>query len=110
MAYGFAGHASGDIFAHSYVNQYAGDIFSLEDKETRVELRHFTLEKYIEARTPPQGPNGGGLAINAATVNVSSRFLSSNLIVNNDAARQDSKVPRATHLLAMNAARMPSMA
>ena len=47
FAYGFIGHASGDIFAHTFVNQYAGDIFVLTDKETQVELRHFSLEKYI---------------------------------------------------------------
>ncbi|MCL1122916.1 zinc dependent phospholipase C family protein [Shewanella surugensis] len=45
-SYGFLGHASSDVFAHTYVNKYAGDIFSLTD-ETLVETRHIALEGYI---------------------------------------------------------------
>src|ERR1700742_4517029 len=40
FAYGFAGHAAGDVFAHSYVNNYSGDIFELKG-EREVERRHF---------------------------------------------------------------------
>ncbi|MEM7234617.1 MAG: zinc dependent phospholipase C family protein, partial [Planctomycetota bacterium] len=52
FAYGFLSHAAGDVFAHTYVNMYAGDAFGILDGEQEVELRHFTLESYIAARHP----------------------------------------------------------
>lgn len=51
FASGYLVHAAGDVFAHTYVNAYAGDIFVLSD-ERAVERRHFVLEKYIDARLP----------------------------------------------------------
>ena len=51
-SYGYLGHAAGDMFAHTYVNQYAGDIFDLRD-ETLVEQRHIALEGFIAKFTPP---------------------------------------------------------
>ncbi len=51
FVYGFAGHAAGDMFAHTYVNAYAGDIFVLSD-ENEVERRHFLLEKYRRRASP----------------------------------------------------------
>lgn len=49
FAWGFAMHYAGDSFAHSYVNNYAGDVFELFTGGTpNVELRHFRLEKYID--------------------------------------------------------------
>ena len=53
LAYGYLGHASADVFSHTYVNQYAGDIFLLSDNETLVEQRHFALESYIGKHSPP---------------------------------------------------------
>jgi len=53
FAYGYLGHAAGDVFAHTYVNQYAGDQFWILDGETLVEQRHYALEKYIANYTPP---------------------------------------------------------
>lgn len=50
--YGYLGHASADVFAHTYVNQYSGDIFSLSDGETLNEKRHIALESYIDSRVP----------------------------------------------------------
>lgn len=59
--YGVLGHASADVFAHTYVNQYSGDVFDLfsddlvdgfQDKGL-VEERHFFLESYISKFTPP---------------------------------------------------------
>lgn len=52
FTYGFLGHAAADVFAHTYVNQYAGDVFSLYDEQL-VEKRHFTLEGYISNHLPP---------------------------------------------------------
>lgn len=51
FAYGEMVHAAGDVFAHSYVNNYAGAIFDLTSRRHKdVEKRHFELEKYIEQR------------------------------------------------------------
>lgn len=53
FAYGVAVHASGDIFAHTYVNNYAGDIFSLSrGMSSDVEHRHLLIEKYIDRHMP----------------------------------------------------------
>jgi|GEM_PF-7034979 len=52
FAYGFLGHAASDTFAHTYVNQYAGGIFSLLDGELEVEERHNLLESLIAKYTP----------------------------------------------------------
>jgi hypothetical protein len=53
FAYGFLTHAAADVFAHTYVNQYAGDIYLLTDGELDVEKRHFLLEGYIAQKMPP---------------------------------------------------------
>jgi hypothetical protein len=46
-------HAAGDVFAHSYVNNYAGDVFEITGRWHKdVERRHFDLEKYIDQRLP----------------------------------------------------------
>ena len=52
LAYGVLGHAATDMFAHTSVNQYAGDIFDLSD-ETLVEQRHVALESYVSRFNPP---------------------------------------------------------
>ena len=42
-------HYAGDVFAHSYVNNYAGGVFDIgQDRTKGIELRHFRLEKYID--------------------------------------------------------------
>lgn len=51
FAYGVMVHASSDIFAHSYVNNYSGGVFELLRGSSKdIELRHFELEKYIDQR------------------------------------------------------------
>ncbi len=66
FAYGYLGHAASDIFAHTYVNTYAGDIFEILDcksiecapgtKGRRQfaieEARHFALGSFIAKYTP----------------------------------------------------------
>jgi hypothetical protein len=51
---GFMSHASSDVFAHSWVNQYAGGIFEIKTHigSNEIEVRHFILERYIADRTP----------------------------------------------------------
>lgn len=53
LAYGYLSHASADVFSHTYVNQYSGDIFLLFDGETLVEQRHMALEAFIGKHNPP---------------------------------------------------------
>ena len=51
FAYGNMLHASGDIFAHSYVNNYSGDEFAIFARwQKDVELRHSLIERYIDQR------------------------------------------------------------
>lgn len=51
---GFLSHASSDVFAHSWVNHYAGGIFDISKHidSNEIEVRHFVLERYIADRTP----------------------------------------------------------
>ncbi|MGV8898719.1 MAG: hypothetical protein ACOH2B_05665 [Burkholderiaceae bacterium] len=93
FAYGFAGHASGDIFAHTYVNSYAGAIFELTNKNSgsEVERRHFVLEKYIEGKTPPVP---AGLA-------TATTFARDKLIFDSQVFKEYGRVGTAHHLRAM---------
>ena len=50
---GFLGHLASDAFAHSYVNYYAGDVFSLMNGEIETEKRHAAVEAYIDSKLPP---------------------------------------------------------
>ena len=52
FAYGYLGHAASDIFAHTYVNRYAGDMFDLEDNNFDIEVRHILLENFISEKQP----------------------------------------------------------
>ena len=53
FAYGEMVHAAGDVFAHSYVNNYAGGVFEITKwRHKDIERRHFQLEKYIDQRLP----------------------------------------------------------
>ena len=45
-------HASADIFAHTYVNRYAGDIFDIQINETAAR-RHVMIESFISRLLPP---------------------------------------------------------
>ncbi|MGB7816665.1 MAG: zinc dependent phospholipase C family protein [Methylotenera sp.] len=99
FAYGFISHASADIFAHTYINRYAGDIFLLTDNEDTVELRHFMLEKYIGQHTPAFARDRGSYGVPAA-------WLRDTLIFNNEADRENQKASgTALHLSAGWAAR-----
>jgi hypothetical protein len=59
FALGFAGHAAADVFAHSYVNQFAGDVYELKDGEVDVEIRHMMVETFISEHNPPLKDNNG---------------------------------------------------
>jgi hypothetical protein len=96
FAYGYLVHGAGDVFAHTYVNNYAGDIFELKD-ERRVELRHFVLEKYIEARTPLPAT----LNLDESTVRVPTSFVASRLIFDKELHGQYANTMAALHVRTM---------
>lgn len=94
FAAGYLVHAAGDVFAHTYVNAYAGDIFILGD-ERAVERRHFVLEKYIDTRLP-------GYSFAPGSLTPPAEWLRDKLIHDGDAARNSAKSGLALHVAAMN--------
>lgn len=102
FSYGFVAHAAGDVFAHSYVNALAGDIFLLTDGERDVERRHFLLEKYIESLTPAPLDAAGNAVDFEASLETPADFLRDSLILNEDVATQNFKADQTgAHLTAM---------
>ena len=101
--YGFLGHAAADVFAHTYVNQYAGDIFDITD-ESLVEQRHFILEGYISEYTPPL-TNYLGQDIGPAWQQITlddkyANFVRDTLVYNDTVQQEYKKSPFAPHLTA----------
>lgn len=108
FAYGYLGHAASDVFAHTYVNQYAGDVFDLSD-ETLVEQRHVALESFIGRRNPPL-LNAAGQSLGTPYAYVQpnaalSAFVREQLIFDPEASAQYAKTPFARHLRAYRAYR-----
>lgn len=93
FAAGYLVHAASDTFAHTYVNNYAGDEFSIAD-ERRVEIRHFVLEKYIDTRLPQS-------EVNVQKLKVPAKFLRDNLIYHKSAAVNSARSGIALHIPAM---------
>ncbi|MBE5321855.1 hypothetical protein IM793_22050 [Pedobacter sp. MR2016-19] len=101
FAYGYACHAAMDIFAHTYVNAYSGDIFLLTD-EIIVERRHFALEKYIGNHLPDfVTPDGQIITNYSSLISAPSGFLSKTFILNNSVTGEYLK-SGSLHLVAMN--------
>ncbi|MDO8412882.1 MAG: zinc dependent phospholipase C family protein, partial [Gallionellaceae bacterium] len=103
LAYGYLGHASADVFAHTYVNQYAGDIFELAD-ETLVEQRHVALESFI-SRFNPSFVNATGQNLGAPYTLVQpgdgvANFVRDVLIYDDQAATQNANGSYSKHLAA----------
>ena len=98
FAYGYLVHAAGDIFAHTYVNQYAGGVFDLWDNEPDVEWRHMALEKYIEARTPL------AWVPDDTTVRVPARFVAETLVLAPQLGEPYGNTSTTKHLVLMRKA------
>ena len=105
FAYGFAAHAAGDIFAHTYVNAYAGDIFELTDNEREVELRHFVLEKYIEFAMPHLVDHTGAAVNWTSGLGTPTAFLRDTLIMGGDVFLRIQRARTGIHLTAMHEVR-----
>ncbi|MCP4975386.1 MAG: zinc dependent phospholipase C family protein [Maribacter sp.] len=103
FVYGYLGHAAADVFAHTYVNQYAGDIFEL-DHETLVEKRHIVLEGYIDKHLPPlkdyQGQMLPDITTRIQLDDEYAEFIRDTLIYNDTVENQYWENPYATHLAA----------
>lgn len=95
---GYVVHAASDVFAHTYVNAYAGDVFVLSH-ERAVERRHFVLEKYIDSKLP-------GFSIASADLEALPDYLSHRLIFDSSAGRTANKSGVAGHISAMNGVRV----
>lgn len=103
-AYGYLGHAAADVFAHTYVNQYAGDVFRLFDNETLVEQRHFVLENFIGNLTPAITNRQGqeiGKPWEVVTVNDDlANFIRDKLIYSEEIQEEYRKVETTAHITA----------
>ncbi|MFL0800349.1 MAG: zinc dependent phospholipase C family protein [Agarilytica sp.] len=60
FSFGYLSHGAADFWAHTYVNTYSGNIFSLgDDDHLEAEVRHFVLEGYVNKFTPDTIKNSG---------------------------------------------------
>jgi len=76
FARGFSVHAASDVFAHSYMNHYSGNVWLLTDGETDVERRHFILESFIASKNPLiRDASGHDLGLASATLRLPSGSL-----------------------------------
>lgn len=100
FAYGFFSHAAADVFAHTYVNTYSGDIFELTDGEAAVETRHLALESFIEGHTPPLaiGP-AHQLVQTQRQLSVPAKFVRDSLIFGNDVQNEYAKAQGVEYLI-----------
>lgn len=95
---GFLSHASSDVFAHSWVNHYAGGIFEISKHidSNEIEVRHFVLERYIADRTPRVWSKY------AATPEAPHEFVADQLILANPVSAQFKKAGAVTgHVVAI---------
>lgn len=92
-AAGYLVHAASDIFGHSYVNGYAGDVWNMGD-ESAVELRHTVIEKYIDAHLPPA-------AAGDTTFHAPADFVRDTLVHNGATQAQYRRTAFARHLASM---------
>lgn len=95
---GFLSHASSDVFAHSWVNHYAGGIFDISKHidSNEIEVRHFVLERYIADRTPRIWSKY------AATPEAPHEFVADQLMLANPVSAQFKKAGAVTgHVVAI---------
>lgn len=104
FAIGYMLHASMDMWAHTYVNTYTGDVFSILDN-AEVAERHVAIEAYIKThhetlyeRIPPTNNKDA-----YSDLQVPAQFVRRTLILNDQAAEQYDQVPATFYLSAINA-------
>ncbi|MBX3014394.1 MAG: hypothetical protein KF832_22925 [Caldilineaceae bacterium] len=65
FAAGYLTHASGDMFGHTFINNYTGGEFALGENA----IKHIVLEGYVGKRTPPTVSSTGAV-VTEANVNI----------------------------------------
>lgn len=125
FAYGYLLHAAMDTWAHSYVNLYSGDLFSIAVNQT-IAARHTGLETFINKAhapfqaspklRPPSQSRAARTLIEIGTGTRSplppgsdsysklaapTRFVRQTLLLNDLAAEQYSREPGAMHIWGM---------
>lgn len=100
FAFGYLTHAASDVFAHTYVNIYSGDIFAFDDG-LEEELRHMALEAFVSKHMPPIRDNNGFVLQPHEIVRVPATFVSSALILNSAVANEYRAVNETRYLAAM---------
>jgi len=111
FAFGYLTHAASDIFAHTYVNTYAGDIFLIDrdtDPALEVEARHILIEAFIRNHNPaftgapgPDGASGPNIGSPDGLIGEPPKFLARRLILNASVADQYRLQTATRHLALM---------
>jgi len=95
--YGYLGHASADMWAHTFVNMYSGNVFRLDDGYAEEE-RHIEIEKFIAKYDPPiMDVSGTSLGKPEDLLAVPDIFLRDRLVLNDEVAKRN-REGGATHL------------
>lgn len=120
FAYGYLSHAAMDMWAHSYVNLYSGDVFSMLD-EQEVEFRHMAIESLVKRThqnildTPPSmsqdqafteirkrlGQPQVGFLDELSQLTAPVDFVRKTLVLNSTVANQYARELSTLHLFAM---------
>ncbi|WP_299742557.1 zinc dependent phospholipase C family protein [uncultured Tateyamaria sp.] len=105
FALGFASHVASDVFAHTFVNRYAGDVFELTEHEWAA-IRHIHVESYVSNFLPGVLDRATGRTTDAATavrtnekIEIPEDLLVRKIFLNADAMGQMEKSGFAPHLV-----------
>ena len=104
FALGNLTHAAADVFAHTYVNRYAGDVFELADHEWAA-IRHINIESFMSNYIPPMIISGRPVDMSAIVqdggLGVPKDFLARRFFFNESAMQQFDRSGVAPHLVAV---------
>lgn len=100
FAFGYLTHAASDVFAHTYVNIYAGDIFDFGDG-LEEELRHMALEAFVSEHMPPIRNLNGTILQPDKIIEVPAEFVRDVLILNSSVANQYRPIAETKYLASM---------
>jgi hypothetical protein len=98
---GYLTHAASDVFAHTFVNRYAGDLFEIEDHEWAA-VRHINIESYISKFLPPINAAGtppAKLLRPGEELTIPSDLMLRKFLLNEEVIGQMRKSGNAPHLV-----------
>ena len=105
---GYHIHAATDVFAHTFANRYAGDVFDPDENEW-ASTRHIYLESFVSNYLPPLLSSGGGNKGSVAEVirpgdkiEIPEQLILNSLLLNEDAHKQYKISGGSPHLAAAN--------